>query len=421
MFSAGEAQPQDEDVQVIAPKRRVIRPAPVGTVGELAGEVNQTGSASQATVPTQEMAANGDSSDLSDPLRAFIARRLGSLNSPDRAPQVNPDMERNARLQPALANFAGAIDQLGGAAPKAWVASDVASRDLKQRQDMANFLAQRVKDKDLLAGKLADIESGTGRQAYNQAELARRVKADADRAQAAEAKRLTDAEALAKRLEAKRLEDEAKTRRAGVAAGMKKEAADIKKADALAASRVGYNGETYEPEDGVPLASPVLNAAVKLAGDAGGARAAMKRLRTSLNDAISSPEGSEKRQAAQANLSIAATALNAALGQGAMASDEFRRVKESLGEVSGLEYMTDVVKRLVSGDASSASRVLARIDASIPMLDEITKEKLKAARLKVMRGGNAGSGEAWPVGEVRTDKNGTKFRKREDGKLEVVK
>lgn len=400
MLSAAESQ----EPQVSSPSRRVILPREQPPMDD-------------ANLPPAEYArlAAPPQDTEQDPIRAYVKRRLGSLNQATNAPQVNPDMERNARLQPALANFAGAIDQLGGAAPKAWVSSDVASRDLGQRQDMAEFLARRQQGQDQLAGRMADIQSGTGRQAYNQAELARRVKADADRAQAAEDKRKSDALTLDKKLEAKRLEDEAKTRRAGAAAGVKKqEIADKKKGD-LAASELEYAGEIYRPATGQPLNSTILNRAMEVASDANGARAAMQALRGALADAIASPVGSEKRQAAESDLSFASTALNKALGQGAMAGNEYDRIKQSLGTVTGQEFILDAARKLFAGDSSASSNVLARIDSALPMLDRVTKAKLKGMRM------STGSGEAWPVGEVRTDKNGNKLRKREDGKLEVVK
>lgn len=312
------------------------------------------------------------------------------------APEMTPGERAYASMQPGLANFMGGLATIGGV-PNTFKEDPGPWRNLEQRQRVAEFMARQRRERDDLVGKAMGVDAAVGRAEYNKQEVDRRKQKDA-----------VDAKLAEDRLELDRLRLDAKKRAGDDARTIKAKEAVQK----LEGAKISYFNDVYEPISGAAPDSTIQNRARDFLSKSANAVTSIAQFRDKLKAAIAKPVGPERKRAL-ADLGVAATALNSFLGQGAMAEGEFARVKESLGQPGGVDYLLDVARRFVSGDENELSNALARTDETLALVRRITDESVKP--LGYIKGG-----QSQPTKSTQSKLAPGRYKDKNTGKTIIV-
>ncbi len=202
------------------------------------------------------------------------------------------------------------------------------------------------------------------------------------------------------------------------------------------ASAVGYRGGVFEVPEGGALDSAARNNFVNKVSAAGSVQKALDKILVDLDEITRNPSGklaSAAKSRIQSLQGLVAPQINVALGQGAMAAEEYNRVKQSIGDISSSDFWVDAIHKAI-GNPQDAGLLAERLRAAQGFFDESVKSQAEALRLNYRKGGGGAErtsmpghmelggaeGGPKPTGRRKKDKSGAVWEELSDGTARKV-
>lgn len=163
-----------------------------------------------------------------------------------------------------------------------------------------------------------------------------------------------------------------------------KRAADKTEHAALGGT-VGYRDGEFAPREGYgPPETGVKNDFVKTTAASAAVQDQLEAIKRDLQELAANPTGriaSAVRSRIQSRQGLIAPKINVALGQGAMAQNEYERVKESIGDISSRDFWFDALTRAAS-DPNEAGLLASRIETAQSFFDSSVRNYANTLNLE---------------------------------------
>jgi hypothetical protein len=175
--------------------------------------------------------------------------------------------------------------------------------------------------------------------------------------------------------------------------GIKKEEiakTDAEKAAKQAGNKVIFGSETWELPEGVNPGDTAVGAVRKAAGDTAMVDTSLSELRNLFAKAVADPTNQTIRAQIKSRSGILAPKMNQVLGQGAMAAQEYDRVKQSIGDLGSKEFWLGALQSM-ENDPKAGAALVAQLDEARKSFRESFESTARAAQFrKTGSGGPSG-------------------------------
>ncbi len=170
----------------------------------------------------------------------------------------------------------------------------------------------------------------------------------------------------------------------------------IKADEKRSSSSVGYDAGEFVVMDGYgPPEASVRSDFTKKTAASSAVQNQLREIKRDLESLATNPSGkiaSAARSRIQSRQSLIAPLINVSLGQGAMAAEEFARVKESIGDISNRDFWIDALSSALS-NSNEAGLLAQRLDTAASFFDAATRQHANTLNMTYQprRRGNAKS------------------------------
>lgn len=174
----------------------------------------------------------------------------------------------------------------------------------------------------------------------------------------------------------------------GLHAATVKAAADEKTAK-TAGSRVLFGNETWELPEGVNPGDTAVGDVRKAAGATAMVDTSLNELKSLFAQAVANPTDQTIRAKIKSRSGILAPKMNQVLGQGAMAAQEYERVKQSIGDLGSKEFWLGALQSMEK-DPHAGAALVGQIEEARKSFRESFESVAKAAQYRKTGGASTG-------------------------------